>query len=135
MRVNACMPSSKTAWRHFHPLKAGKPNMIFNRRSKSVTVVHTVLYILCADGGCPDVEVSGYVIILYFLLLCTLSLYLAARHQKGYSFGIPAGAITYSQQCLCEQWEDRACLCVRSHAHVHKCSFLSSCSLSLPVSL
>lgn len=58
--------------------------------------------------------VSAYVIILFFLLLYTLSLYLAARHQKGNSSGTPSGAITYSQQWLCEQWVDWACVCVSS---------------------
>lgn len=97
--------------------------------TNSVTPAHTVLYELYCDGGYQVVEVTGYVIILSFLLLCTLSLYLAARHQKGNSSGTPAGAITYSPQWLCEQWEDWVCMLSQvtrqTHSCMHKASFFS----------
>lgn len=90
----------------------------------SVNPVDTELYILYTDDGRPKVEVSGYVMILSASVQ-HVSIF-GNKTSQGNSSRTPAEAITYSQQWLCEQWEDVVCVrCHESHACMYKISFLS----------
>ena len=94
--------------------------------------MYTELWVLCIDGGCPVVEVSGYV-----MISCAPVQHASIFGTKA-SRMTPAGVITYSQQWLCEQWEDIVCVyvcvcvCVCDSAHTNTTSSSPSFSVFLP---